>query len=88
MSAVPCGCGSFSWYGWELKTTECLGREYTKGCLGSKGAWKITHLSPWSYPDAAATDAVADTASAASSAAASAVCILSCTYMGARSAPP
>ena len=57
-------------------------REFTKGYLGSKGAWKIKNLSPWSYPDAAAAGAAA-----AASAAASAVCILSCTYTGARSAP-
>ena len=58
-------------------------REFTKVCLGSKYAWKIKNLSPWSYPDAAAAGAAADAASAA----ASAVCILSCTSTGARSAP-
>ena len=38
-------------------------------------------FSPWSYPDAAAAGAAADAASAAT------VCISSCTYRMARSAP-
>ena len=58
-------------------------QEFINGVLGSKGPRKIKNISPWSYPDAAA----AAGAAAAASAAASAVCILSCTYTGARSAP-
>ena len=61
----------------------CLTLRYKNPRAASLRLAERHNLPPWSYPDAAVAGAAADAASAAS-----AVCILSCTYRGARSAPP